>query len=120
MELTKEKFCEILNGMEHNYLVANAIDEIIDTLPTYHNVGDTPIIHRDFFSGHCLIGPYETLIIDLLEILMDDKEGYITYYCCALEFGYEHPNPDYDIEFRGEQYCLDTSEDLWDFLQLTK
>lgn len=120
MELTKGKFCEILCGMEQNYLTACAINKIIDNPSRHLIVGNTPLLNRDFFNGNCLLGPYEQVIIDLLEVIMDDKNGYITYYCCDLEFGYEHFNPDYDVIIDGERYYLDTPEDLWEILQLTK
>ena len=115
MELTKEEFCNIINMMDNNYQICSQINEILESSNKEMNY-----LHRDFFDANCLLGPYESTIIYLLEVLFEDEEKWIRYYCIEFEFGHSCFYDDYTVEVNGQLFNLNCAESLWNILHLTK
>lgn len=110
-ELSKEEFCGIINRMTDNFKACMEINENLKKI----NGGSV----QDCFDGEVLLGPYEDTVIHLLEIIMNDTDGWIRYFSEDYGTGYCH-NDTVVFGRDGKEHNLNCVETLWELLHLTK
>lgn len=112
MELLKEKFCSIINMMEDNYNICTEMNNVLN---------QTDNIIKEFFNAYALLGPYEEIVINLLEIITNDKNGWISLFCGDFEFGHSEFYDSYEVvSSNGNIYNLNCVETLWELIHLTE
>ena len=108
--MTKEKFATIINRLRE----ANDLQGKVDAL--FRNSRDC--IESDFFNSASLQICHENVVVDLLEEIMEDKWGNISYFIYELDYGRADMAKDcLTIPETGENISLRTTDELWNWLQ---
>jgi len=103
MTLTKEKYCEIIDRVINDANVADQIDDVLRKNKIY----------LDFFSPYCLFDRNVTDLLDLLEILTNDVDGWTSYWCFEC-YGNVDNFEAYDEN--EHQFYIHNSSELYDFI----
>lgn len=68
----------------------------------------------DFFSSACFHLPSESIALELLGIMLDDRDDIIEYWACERNFGRDwRPG---DLTVKGEDVDLSDAGKLYDYL----
>lgn len=105
--MTKEKFCEIINQLNEGERLQQ---KVASAVRQYNS-----IIQSDYPEPFGMVIAHDSLVIDLLSEIMDDKYNDIEYYCYDLEYGRLY-NPGDVTDEEGNEVELRTPENLYDFL----
>lgn len=106
-QITKEKFCKIMDDFIAERDIAKQMDNLLDNSP----VRDV----RDFFSASCLHFAHEPLVVELLSVMFDDGDELIEYWMYEMDFGREwYAGCMKDTE--GNDVMLADAESLYDYL----
>lgn len=106
-EISKQQFIECIKSLQ---TVLDFQREILKTVRKYDSEADFGI----FNYPSC---DYE--LLKLLETLMNDDNGWISYFCYETDFGREWEVGDVTDE-DGADIPLATAEDLWNLLTKKK
>lgn len=100
--MQKERFCAKLREFHQLVIDAKSAHNALKTL--------------DPEFGGLFLGRHETMILALLEELMEDtgKDSMISYWVYELDWGKKAK--DYKVTCHGKNYTLQTPEQLWDFI----
>ena len=99
--ISRNKFCKILNDLRDE---CQAIDKVSDVIHEYRLGVD---------NSFELLEHDASTIIELLEVMFDDTDGWISYY--AYECRYDFSNfVAYNSD--GSTFEICSPEDLWDYL----
>lgn len=104
--VTKEKFFEILDYIQENEKFENDLRDLL-----YNTEKDTDFLDGAMFTD-CRMEDY---ILQLLENMFEDFNGWIGYWIYDLEFGAKW-TPDSITDVNGKSIKLQTKEDLYNFL----
>lgn len=100
--ITEEQFCEILAFIQKKDQEQNEINKLF-----------TQAFEDSFFYPFCM---YETQLVKLLKIIMQDKDDDIDYFIYELEFGTRW-KPGYVTEADGTDVKMQTASDLYKYLE---
>lgn len=108
--LSKERFCEIIDRLYE----ADQLQQEVERL--FRNSRDN--ILRDFCNVGSLQICHEGIVIDLLERIMDDTAGDISYFVYELDYGKRyHPGCITEkINGKDVEIDLSTAGKLYDYL----
>lgn len=104
--ISKQTFVKIINTMRDREDLVIKLNDIIREYRT--------TLHEDFLDGNALIIGGEDEIVELLEILMKDTCGDISYFMWEIDFG-----RDYEpgcITQDGEDIDISSADKLYDYL----
>lgn len=96
---SKEKFIETINGLK-------GYDNFEDKLNN--------LIHK-YGEGYVIFSDISFLLIETLEKMYEDDNGWISHFCYDLEFGRKY-KPGMVKERNGDEIKLQTPEDLYNLL----
>lgn len=99
-QLNKKQFCEALRDMQ------NFVDCRDETDELYRKYN----ISAEAYGGH----EYLNAMTDVLTVMFDDEEGWISYWIWEKDFGRQLQEG--NIEIDGATISLSTPEELYDFL----
>lgn len=105
--LTKEEFVKILNRMREVNDLENKIDDLITK--------SREAMMNDFINGYGFMVNFEDIIVDLLEKLMQDAYGDISYFMYELDYGRSYTEGDI-TDKDGNIVDFSTAEKLYDYL----
>lgn len=105
--MTKEKFVSILNQLEAG---ENLQQTVASAVRRYNN-----FIHSDYPEPFGMVILHDYLVMDLLEEIMDDRLGDISYFCIEMEFGKNY-SPGSIVNKDGTEIDLSTADKLYDYL----
>lgn len=97
--LSKEKFIATINGLKDYDVFENELNDLI----------------RKYGEGYVILSDVSFLLINTLEKMYEDDNGWISYFCYELEFGRKY-KPGMIKESNGDEIKLQTPEDLYNFL----
>lgn len=97
--LSKEKFIATINGLKDYDVFENELNDLI----------------RKHGEGYVILSDVSFLLINTLEKMYEDDNGWISYFCYELEFGRKY-KPGMIKESNGDEIKLQTPEDLYNFL----
>ena len=105
--MTKENFCSIIRELEAAESLQN---KVATAVRQYNN-----LVHNDYPEPFGMVISHEFTVINLLEEIMGDKDGTISYFCIELDFGKTyHPGC---VQQDGEDVDISTAEKLYDVLE---
>lgn len=78
MKISSEKFCEALDQLE----AASRLKDRIN-----HEIRLAMPPNQDFMDGAGMSIDHEQLVVDLLELLTNDKNGWIGWWCWEIDYG---------------------------------
>ena len=104
--MDKKQFCTIMEELHEGYRLQR---KIANAVRQYNN-----IIHNDFPEPYGMVCTHEWIVQELLEEVMDDRNGDIDWWCNEIEYG-ENYTPG-DVVVDGNEIELRTAEQLYDFL----
>lgn len=105
MIISKEKFVEIINRLK-NY---NELQDKIDNL-FKDNIENR---ERDFINAGSICIGHESVVIELLENMFDDKDT-ISWWIYECNYGRDFSLGDLEVD--GIEIDLSTAEKLYDYL----
>lgn len=104
--ISKEKFVEIINRLkDYNDLqdkIQNLFRDNIDNQ------------EMDFMNAGSICIGHESVVVDLLKNIFDDKYDYIGYYLYECDYGRETENKIFDND--DKPIDISTPEKLYDYL----
>lgn len=104
--LSKEEFIKIINKLEAANKLQNDIRDLMNQAK--ENIED------DFMNAAGLMINHEDIVIHLLEKIMNDTTGDISYYIYDLDYGKDyHPG---DIVVNDQNIDFSNPSSLYDFL----
>lgn len=104
--ISKQTFVKILETMRDREDLVLKINDIIREYKT--------TLHEDFLDGNALVIGSEDEILQLLEILMKDTCGDISYFMWEIDFGRDYEPG--DIVHNGENVDMSSADKLYDYL----
>ncbi len=105
--LSKEEFVDAVNRLK------DANDLVCKVNDLFTNSREN--VECDFCNGAALQIAHESLVIKLLEKIMDDPANNITYFIYELDYGREY-KPGYVKDEAGNSVDFSTAEALYDYL----
>lgn len=106
--ISREHFARILNTLRDREDLVGKINDVIREYRT--------LLREDLDANSIVIGG-EDEILDLLEIIMKDNNGDISFFCWEADFGRDFELGDYTIN--GTNVDISTAEKLYDHLVQT-
>lgn len=100
MLISKEKFCKYLKALE----IQHNCEDDIRKISNKYNV-EIPVTNNHF----------EEIIVQMLELVTDDKFNDIDYFIYELDFGKKYK--DGMVVVDGKHIDFSTSEKLYDYLE---
>ena len=98
--MSKESFCEVMNGYKSMFDFTDEMNELFDKYKVDGNI----------YPPLCT-----STVIDLLEFIFNDENQWINYWIFELEFGKDYEDGDAK-DADGSNIPLKTVEDLYDLL----
>ena len=103
-DITKEDFANALNQLRDAADLKNKVDNLIFTSVN---------IESDFLSGYGMCIDHEGLVVDLLEKLMHDEDGTISWWCWEADYGRDDTMK---IFVNDQAIDVSTVDKLYDYL----
>ena len=104
--LPKQQFIKIINKLE-------AADKLQDAISDLMNEAKENI-ENDFMNACGLMINHETIVIELLELLMKDNSDDISYYIYELNYGHDYEPGCITVD--GQNIDFSNPGSLYDFL----
>lgn len=104
--MDKKQFCTIMEELHEGYRLQR---KIANAVRQYNS-----ITHNDLLEPYGMVCTHEFTVQELLEEVMDDRNGDIDWWCNEIEYG-ENYTPG-DVVVDGNEIELRTAEQLYDFL----
>ncbi len=104
--LTKQEFVDVINRLREATVLADKVEEL------FRNSRDN--LECDYCNGACLQISHESTVVKLLEKLMRDRFGNISYFIYGLDYGKEYQ--DGCVSDENGNIDISTPEKLYDFL----
>ncbi len=104
--LTKQEFVDILNRLREAAELVDKVEEL------FRDSRDN--LECDFCNGAGLQISHEGIVVKLLEKLMQDHVGNISYFIYELDYGREYQEG--CISDKNDNIDFSTSEKLYDYL----
>lgn len=91
-------------------------DEIIEKIKEFSDFEDTM---SEYGIDICYTAASDIAdeIVKLLALLINDKEGWISWYCWEVDFGRKDKGGLNIIEVNGKKYKIDSTKKLWDLIK---
>ena len=106
MKISSEKFCEALDQLE----AASRLKDRIN-----HEIRLAMPPNQDFMDGAGMAVDHEQLVVDLLELLTNDKDNWISWWCWEIDYGREYTEG--SVTYKGEIVDLSTKQKLYALLE---
>ena len=106
MPLTKQEFVDILNRLQEATELVDKVEEL------FRDSRDN--IECDFCNGAGLQISHEGIVVKLLEKLMQDSAGNISYFIYELDYGKEYRED--CVSDKNGNIDISTPEKLYDYL----
>ena len=103
--ISKQKFCEAIEQLKKANVIQELIDDILKEVPE----------GADFMCGYGTAINHECLVVDLLEILMNDNDGFIAWWLWEMDYG-RKVKPD-SVMVNGEPRDIRNPGGLYDFME---
>jgi hypothetical protein len=103
---SKEKFCKIISSLR----AANKLQSDVDEL--YRQSRDN--LDCDFMNAAALQINHESIVVELLEYIMNDDTNMISYFIYELDYGGKYV--DGMITEFGKNINISSAEKLYDYL----
>ena len=106
MKLSEYKFVKIINELKAVRELQENIDELMSKAKDN--------INHDFMNAASLMINHEDIVVELLEDIMDDDGGWISWWIYDCDFGENHT----EIYNNNDEVMADikTAEDLYNYL----
>ena len=105
MNISKDRFCRALTQLKKANDIQNRIDDIMREVPE----------GVDFMSGYGTAINHECLVVELLEMLTNDEDGFIGWWCWEMDYGREVEED--SMTYDDKPIDLRTPEKLYDYLE---
>lgn len=105
--MNKKRFVEIINALKSASKLQNDINDLMGTAKEN--------IELDFMNGASLMINHESIVVGLLEEIMEDDYNTISWWIYETEYG-KSGTGIYDSEVKNLIVDLKTPEDLYDYL----
>lgn len=106
MTFSKEQFVKIINRLKAANDLQNKIQDLM------YEADDN--IDRDFMNAASLMINHESIVVDLLQVIMNDKDDDIPYFIYEIDYGRDYTPGCYTLY--GENVDISTAEKLYDYL----
>lgn len=107
MTLSKEQFVKVIDKLKAANDLQNKIQDLM------YEADDN--IDHDFMNAASLMINHEDSVVQLLQVIMNDKDDDIPYFIYELDYGRDYIPGCYTIY--GENVDISTAEKLYDLLK---
>ena len=104
-KLSKERFCDIIKQLQ-------AASDLKDKIE--HLIFSEVDVESDFLSGYGMSIDHAGLCVELLEMIMGDEDGTISWWIWEMDFGRECDED--SLSVGGKPIDVSTAEKLYNFL----
>lgn len=106
--LTKQEFVDVINRLREANVLVDKVEEL------FRNSRDN--LECDFYNGASLLISHEGIVVKLLEKLMQDSGGDISYFIYELDYGKDYQEGCLSDE--NGNIDISTPEKLYEFLTM--